>query len=82
MVGVNLNVAGGFFVSDLTRRIMFNLGRETAIMSERPDGGWSVDKTTFARFGATPMSGLFLDGDIAWLQFSDGRLRAVRHITA
>jgi signal transduction histidine kinase/CheY-like chemotaxis protein/ligand-binding sensor domain-containing protein len=80
VVGVNLNVQGGFFVADPQGRVFVNLGRETAVMQPRPDHTWSVDTTTFARFGSTPVSGLFLDDGIVWLQFADGRL--VRYDTA
>src|SRR4029079_18476641 len=68
VVGVNLNVNGGFLVADPQGRVFLNLGRETAVLQQRPDHTWSVDKTTFARFGSTPVGGLFLDGDIVWLQ--------------
>jgi signal transduction histidine kinase/CheY-like chemotaxis protein/ligand-binding sensor domain-containing protein len=80
VVGVNLNVNGGFLVADPKGRVFLNLGRETAVLQQRPDHTWSVDKSMFARFGSTPVGGLFLDGDIVWLQFANGRL--VRYDTA
>src|SRR5262249_26748878 len=70
----------GFFVTDRGGRVLFNLGRETAIMQQRGDGTWSVDRSTFARFGSTPASAIFPDGNVAWLQFADGRF--VRYDTA
>ena len=83
VVGVNLAINGtngGFIVADPQGRLFVNRGRETALMQRRPNHSWSVDKTMFARFGSTPVTGLFVDGDIVWLQFSDGRL--VRYDTA
>ena len=55
VVGVNLIVNGGFVVSDPQGRVFLNLGRETAVMQQKPDGTWAVDKQRFARFGATPV---------------------------
>ncbi len=80
VVAINLFVNGGFVVSDPQGRVFINLGRETAVVEQKPDGSWTVDKQRFARFGATPVSGLAVDGDVVWMQFSDGRL--VRYDTS
>jgi len=80
LVGINLFVSGGFFVTDPQGRIYINLGRETAVVQQKADGSWTVDKKQFARFGATPISGLAVDGRVVWMQFSDGRL--VRYDTS
>jgi signal transduction histidine kinase/CheY-like chemotaxis protein len=80
VVGINIFVSGGFFVPDPQGRIFINLGRETAVAQQNADGSWSVDKAKFARFGATPVGGLAIDGDVVWIQFSDGKL--VRYDTS
>jgi signal transduction histidine kinase/CheY-like chemotaxis protein len=80
VVGKNLNVNGGFVVSDPRGRLFLNMGRDTAVLQQKPDGTWNVDHKTFARFGNTPSGGLYVDDDVAWIQFSDGRL--VRYDTS
>ena len=74
VVGVNYFVNGSFFVADPLGRVFLNYGRETAMLQRKPDGTWDVNKKMFARFGSTPVGGFAADGDIAWVQFSDGRL--------
>ncbi len=71
-VGVN-PVIGGFFVGRRDGRLYLNMGRETAVLTRRPDGTWEIDRSTFARLGTTPVSGVFPDGGVTWLLFGDGR---------
>jgi signal transduction histidine kinase/DNA-binding response OmpR family regulator len=55
-------------------RLYLNRGRQTVVLRRKPDGTWDVDRSTFARLGSTPLTGLFPDaGGVAWLQFGDGR---------
>jgi signal transduction histidine kinase/CheY-like chemotaxis protein len=83
VVDVNLIILasnGGFFVADPKGRVFFNLGRDTALMEQKPDGTWSVNRDLFKRFGSLPSGGVFPDGDVVWMQFTDGRL--VRYDTS
>jgi signal transduction histidine kinase/DNA-binding response OmpR family regulator len=56
--------------------VYLNKGRETAVLRPRGDGTWDVDRTTFARFGASrPPSLLHPERDgIIWISLQDGRL--------
>ena len=55
-------------------RLYLNRGRQTVVLRRKPDGTWDVDRSTFARLGSTPITGLFPDArGVAWLQFGDGR---------
>jgi signal transduction histidine kinase/CheY-like chemotaxis protein/ligand-binding sensor domain-containing protein len=74
LVGVNYFISGGFLVADPHGRVFLNFGRDTAVLQQKADGTWAVDKKMFARFGSTPTVTLAPDGDIMWVQFADGRL--------
>ena len=78
--GSTISSGAASLVADPQGRVFLNFGRETAVLQQKPDGTWAVDKKMFARFGNTPAIGLAADGDIAWIQFSDGRL--VRYDTS
>ena len=55
-------------------RLYLNRGRQTVVLRRKPDGTWDVDRSTFARLGSTPITGVFPDArGVAWLQFGDGR---------
>jgi signal transduction histidine kinase/CheY-like chemotaxis protein len=71
---VLLQSNGGYFVTDPRGRVFLNYGRETALMEQRPDGTWSVDRDLFKRFGSLPAGGIYPDGEIVWMQFTDGKL--------
>ena len=75
-----LSANGGFLVSDPRGRVFLNFGRDTAAMEQKADGSWSVNHDLFARFGSLPSGGVFPDGDVVWMQFTDGRL--VRYDTS
>ena len=69
------------FIAGPDGRVYFNRGRETGVFTRADDGTWSVEKDTFARFGATPISLILRETDsIVWLQLID--LRLVRYDTS
>ena len=67
--------------ADSKGRLFVNGGKETAVITRKPDGTWDVDKRLFSRLGTTLISSVFPESDgVAWLQFYDGRM--VRFDTA
>jgi signal transduction histidine kinase/CheY-like chemotaxis protein len=74
-------VVGGTIQADTRGRLFVNAGKETAVVTRKPDGTWSVDKQLFSRLGTTLIASVFPeDNGVAWMQFFDGRL--VRFDTA
>ena len=76
VVGVDAVVEPMGLLGGPGNRGYLNLGRETAALQRQSDGTWTVDKSMFARFGATqPPYYLYHDiGDVTWLTLNDGRL--------
>jgi signal transduction histidine kinase/DNA-binding response OmpR family regulator len=73
-IGAN-PIIGGFAVGQPDGRLYLNFGKEAVIFKRRSDGGWDADRSTFARLGTTPSTGIYPDVDnVAWLQLTDGRL--------
>jgi signal transduction histidine kinase/CheY-like chemotaxis protein/ligand-binding sensor domain-containing protein len=80
VVGID-PVVGGTMQADSKGRLFVNGGKETAVITRKPDGTWDVDKRLFSRLGTTLISSVFPENDgVAWLQFYDGRM--VRFDTA
>ncbi len=80
VVGID-PVVGGTMQADSKGRLFVNGGKETAVITRKPDGTWDVDKRLFSRLGTTLISSVFPESDgVAWLQFYDGRM--VRFDTA
>ena len=76
VVGSN-PLAGGFGLRDgLNGAVFLNLGRETAMLRKKPDGGWAADLATFSRFGAQRSAAVLYpepDG-VVWFTDADNRL--------
>ena len=74
-------LAGGFgLVDGRDGRVLANFGRGTAILGREADGAWSVDTTTFSRFGRGPSGFLFTDPDgMVWFTWNRRPARALRH---
>jgi signal transduction histidine kinase/CheY-like chemotaxis protein len=57
-------------------RVFANFGKGTAILRHAADGSWSVDTTTFSRFGPEPTSPVWLDPDgVAWFGWQNDFVR-------
>jgi signal transduction histidine kinase/CheY-like chemotaxis protein len=57
-------------------RVLANFGRGTAVLSKTADGSWSIDTTTFSRFGQMSMGLPLVDPDgVAWFQLDDRFVR-------
>ena len=72
-------VVGGIGpIPGLDKHVYVNWGRETAVMTKRPDGTWDVDRNTFSRFGTSqPPQSLYAEASgVVWVQQPD--LRIVR----
>ncbi len=56
--------------------VFANFGRGTAVLRRTRVGGWSIDRTTFGRFGLEPTGFLFAEPDgIAWFGWQNKFVR-------
>ena len=57
-------------------RVYANLGQGIAVLQKAPNGSWSVDKTTFSRFGRVPTSVVLAEPDgVAWFGWEGSFVR-------
>ena len=82
VLGVDPIQAGGGFIVGPDSRVYLNFGRETGVFTQAPDGSFTADKQTFARFGSRqPPSLAYPEANgVVWLQLPDQRL--VRYDTS
>ncbi len=57
-------------------RVFANFGNGTLVLTKAADGSWSVDRTTFGRFGETASGFLLSDPDrVVWFGWQDNLVR-------
>jgi signal transduction histidine kinase/CheY-like chemotaxis protein len=57
-------------------KVFANFGRGTMVLKKGPDGSWSVDSSTFSRFGQIPTGFPFVDPDgVVWFTWRSTLVR-------